>query len=170
MASSRVICWSLTLSAYSYKICYWPGKQQANVDAQSCLPLLDGPSSVAEPAETVLLLNELSCSSTLAADIRSWTAKDTTLAQVLQATLREWCDGKPKNSELDRCNKLSAVDGCILWGSRAKVGRREGNRNFTWDSPRNCKDEDRNYVWWPKIDEQLELKVRCVSVTRRIPK
>ena len=84
MASPRVIrCWSLTSSAYSYEIRYQPGKQQANADALSRLPLLDSPSNVPEPAETVLLLNELSHSPTSAADIRSWTAKDPTLAQAL---------------------------------------------------------------------------------------
>ena len=83
MASPRVICWSLTLSAYSYEIHYRPGKQQANTDALSRLPLLDSPSNVPAPAESVLLLNELSRSPTSAAYIRSWTAKDPTLAQVL---------------------------------------------------------------------------------------
>ena len=89
MASPRVIRWSLILSACSYKLGYQPDKQQANADALNCLPLLESPSNVPEPAETVLLLNELYRSPTSAADIRSWTAKDPTLAQVLQGTYFE---------------------------------------------------------------------------------
>ena len=87
MASPRVIRWSLTLSAYSYEIRYRPGKQQAIADALSRLPLLESPSNVPVPAETVLLLNELSRSPTSAADIKLWTAKDPVLAQALRATL-----------------------------------------------------------------------------------
>jgi len=100
MASPRVIRWSLTLSVYSYEICYKPGKEQANVNALSRLPLPEHPVDVPEPAETVLLLNELSHSPMSAADIKTWTCKDPTLAQVLRATLRGWQEGTPKDAEL----------------------------------------------------------------------
>ena len=89
MASPRVIRWSLILSAYSYELGYQPDKQQANADVLNCLPLLESPSNVPEPAETVLLLNELSRSPTSAVDMRPWAAKDLTLAQVLQGTYFE---------------------------------------------------------------------------------
>lgn len=78
------------LSAYSHELRYSPGKQQANADALSCLSLPDCPPRIPEPTETVLLMNDLSQSPTLATDIRRWTLKDPTLSQVLRATLRGW--------------------------------------------------------------------------------
>ena len=173
MASPRVIRWSLTLSTYSYEIRYRPGKQQANADALSRLPLLESPSNVPVPAETVFLLNELSRSPTSAADIKLWTAKDPVLAQALRATLRGWPSGKPNDPDLvpyfDRRNELSTVDGCILWGSRVvipKVGREKVIEALHETHPGIVKMKTlaRNYVWWPKMDEQLELKVRTCKM------
>ena len=46
----------------------------------SHLSLLESLSNAPEPAETVVVLDELSCSLTSAADIRSWSAQDPTLA------------------------------------------------------------------------------------------
>ena len=135
MASPRVIRWSLLLSAYSYELRYRPGNQQANADALSRLPLPDHPQIIPEPAETVLLMNELSHSPTSAIDIRTWTSKDPTLSQVLRATLRGWREGTPKDPELtpyyDRRLELSVVDGCILWGNRVVIPKpgREKVRN-----------------------------------------
>ena len=100
MASPRVIHWSLMLSAYSYELRYRPGKQQANADALSRLPLPGHLQIIPEPAETVLLMNELPRSPTSATDIRTWTFKDPTLSQVLRATLRGWREGTPKDPEL----------------------------------------------------------------------
>jgi len=78
------------VSAYSYEICYKPGKEQANVDALSCLPLPEHSLNILKPAEIVLFMNELPLSLTSASDIKTWTSKDSTLAQVLRATLRGW--------------------------------------------------------------------------------
>ena len=72
MVSLTVICWSLTLSVHNYEISYRPGKQQTDADALSQLPLLKSPLHV---PETVLLLNQLSCSLTSVADKKLWTAK-----------------------------------------------------------------------------------------------
>ena len=169
MASPRVIRWSLLLSAYSYELRYRPGNQQANADALSRLPLPDHPQIIPEPAETVLLMNELSHSPTSAIDIRTWTSKDPTLSQVLRATLRGWREGTPKDPELtpyyDRRHELSVVDGCILWGNRVvipKPGREKVVETLHETHPGIVKMKSlaRNYVWWPKMDKELELRVR----------
>ena len=39
MASARVQRWALTLSAYNYKVQYVPGREHANADVFSRLPL-----------------------------------------------------------------------------------------------------------------------------------
>ena len=138
MASPRIIRWSLMLSAYSYEIRYRPGKQQANADALSRLPLPNFPSKIPEAAEMVLLMNELSQSPTSAKDIRRWTSKDPILSQVLRATLRGWKEGTPQDPQLvpyfDRRHELSTLDGCILWGNRVvipKPGREKVMEHYT---------------------------------------
>ena len=55
LASARIQCLALTLSVYEYAIRYRPGKDLANADALSRLPLAKAPQAVPVPAETVLL-------------------------------------------------------------------------------------------------------------------
>ena len=71
---------------------------QANADTLSHLPLPNSPSKIPEPAETVLLMNELSQSPMSATDVRKWTSKDPILSQVLRAILRGWKEGTPPRS------------------------------------------------------------------------
>ena len=156
MASPRIICWSLMLSAYSYEIRYRPGKQQAKAVALSRLPLPNFLSRIPEPAETVLLMNELSQSPTLATDIRRWTP---ILSQVLRATGKREIHNWPY---YNRCHELSVVDGCILWGNRVvipKPGREKVIEALHETHPgiMKMKTLARNYVWWPKMDKELEL-------------
>lgn len=73
----------------------WQGASQCRC-TKSPVIIMDIP----EPAETVLLINKLSCSPTSAANIRTWTSKDLTLAQVLRATLRRWPEGTLNDPEL----------------------------------------------------------------------
>ena len=59
MASSRIQRWALTLSAYSYKMVFKSGKQQANADALSRLPLQTTVGDIPIPEDTVLMLQAL---------------------------------------------------------------------------------------------------------------
>ena len=59
LASARIQHWALTLSAYEYAIWYRPGKDLANADALSRLPLAKAPQAVPVPAGTVLLFERL---------------------------------------------------------------------------------------------------------------
>ncbi len=56
LASARIHRWALTLGAYDYSIVYRPGKDHANADLLSRLPLPESPREVPLPGETVLLL------------------------------------------------------------------------------------------------------------------
>ena len=90
MAAARIQRWELTLSAYSYKIAYKPGSDQANADALSRLPLPDYPKSVPMPAKTLLLMEQLATTPVTATHIKDWTNRDPVLASVKQFVASGW--------------------------------------------------------------------------------
>ena len=59
MASSRLQRWSLTLSAYQYKLVYLPGQANGNADGLSRLPLPVSPSHTPEPQDYVFVMDHL---------------------------------------------------------------------------------------------------------------
>ena len=67
-----MVC-ALTLGAYDYKISYRPGKDRANADMLSRLPLPESPQDVPLPGETILLLEHLQSSPITANHIKKWT-------------------------------------------------------------------------------------------------
>ena len=94
MASARLQRWALFLSAYDYCISYTPGKNLANADSLSRLPL---PLSTGEanadafvPGELVLLLDNLQNSPVKASDIKTWTDRDPTLSRVRNMVQHGW--------------------------------------------------------------------------------
>ncbi|KAL5474436.1 hypothetical protein EMCRGX_G026382 [Ephydatia muelleri] len=68
MASARLQRWALKLSAYQYKIAHKPGKDNANADILSRLPLPEYSMEVTLLGETVMLLEALHSSSECQAD------------------------------------------------------------------------------------------------------
>ena len=122
-ASVRIRCWSIALSAYEYTIVFRGTNQHCNADTSRRLPLSTTPADVPMAPELVLLLDHLTNSPVTVKDIRTWTRRDPTLAQVLQYVEKGWphhCDSTL--SAHSSCKtELSVLDGCILWGSRVVV-------------------------------------------------
>ena len=87
MASAHIQCWTLTLSIYDYDIVYKPGKEHANADVLSRLPLPESPGEVPLPGETILLMESLQMSPVTAVQIKSWTDRDPVLSRVCKFVL-----------------------------------------------------------------------------------
>ena len=125
MASARIQCWALTLSAYTYTIQYKAGKEHANEDGLSRLPLEDVPIEVPKPTETILLMGHLAASSVSATHIRQQTHLGSTLSKVRSSVQHGWPDEFPDSSDTlpyhHRRQDLSIEDGCLLRGSRVLV-------------------------------------------------
>ena len=180
LASSRIQRWSLTLAAYRYKLVYKPGAANANADGFSRLPLPERPESTPDPADYVLIMNHMESTSVNPDKIRQWTQRDPVMSQVYECVLNGWpyeCPDKDLAPYFTRRDELSVHDGCIMWGSRVIVPPQ--GRNFiieelhdTHPGISRMKSLARSYVWWPKIDRDLETKAkqcRSCQSTQKAP-
>ncbi|XP_038139940.1 uncharacterized protein K02A2.6-like [Cyprinodon tularosa] len=165
MCSPRVQRWATLLRAYEYKIIYKPGKEHANADALSRLPLPH--TEEEEETAQVLLLDLMEDPPITSVQVKQWTAKDETLSQVLLWCMKGW----PK--EVDTVFKpyskkkleLSVKDGCVLWGSRVVVPKKGRSvilkqLHATHPGMSRMKGLARSYVWWPGMDSDVEKEVQ----------
>ena len=181
MASGRIQRWALLLSAYDYSIQYKQGKTNANADALSRLPL---PSDVREseiPAEVVHLMEHLNSTPLSSSQIRQWTDQDLILSKVKRWVEEGWPDQPNSDQELapyvQRRMELGLEGGCVLWGCRVVVpprGRTRALKMLHESHPgmARMKALARSYMWWPKMDKEIEQHVKecpdCQS-TRKDP-
>ena len=170
-ASARIRRWSLFLSTYEYTLSFRKTEAHGNADALSRLPLPTVPPATETPPELVLLMEHLKDSPITAHHIRSMTSRDVKLSTVLQFIQQGWPDCCPDPTLApfaSRKAELSVLGGCILWGSRVIIpeqGRdavlqelHEGHTGMN-----RMKSLARMYVWWPKIDSDIEKLVRTCS-------
>ena len=123
-ASGRIQRWALTLSAYEYKIRYRSTDQHSHADAMSRLPFPDVPSETAEPAETILAIENMDKSPVTSSHIKTWTNHDPLFSRVLHHLQEGWPHSFSDPELLPffkkRC-ELSLQDECLLWGGRVVV-------------------------------------------------
>ena len=171
-SSSRIQRWALTLSAYHYTIRHKPGATLSNADALSRLPRAVTTSADCLPGDLAHLINHLSATTVSAANIKDWTAKDPLLSKVRRYVMVGWPETdlspefKPYRS---RRQELSILDGCVLWGSRVVVppqGRKAALDELHETHPGSSKMKAlaRSYIWWPKMDQEIEDLVKRCSI------
>ena len=171
MASARIQRWVLTLGAYNYSIMYKAGKLNANADLLSRLPLPETPLEIPVPQETILLMESFQQSPVTASQIKTWTNRDPVLSSVRDLILRGWkeSDNPALQPYQQRQNELSTHDGCLLWGNRVIIPI--AGRKFVLDELHEghpgvskMKSLARSFVWWPKMDSEIEECVKqCVN-------
>ncbi|XP_034094911.1 uncharacterized protein K02A2.6-like [Gymnodraco acuticeps] len=160
MGSPRVQRWAVHLSAYEYHIVNKPGKNNANVDPLSRLPLSEDVQE-SETAEQVLMIDLLDDTLVDTAKIKHWTAKDVILSQVHGYVL----SGGPSVTEAplklyhQRREELSVRDGCMLWGARVIIPNK-GREKILKVLHQTHSGMSRSYVWWPGMDQDVEKEVQ----------
>lgn len=162
--------WALNLGAYQYTIRYKAGKKLGNADALSRLPRPVTTSSDRVPTDLIHLLNHLSSTTISSANIKKWTSEDPVLSQVRYISVG-WPEeelGEEFNPFKGRKTELSTLDGCILWGARVVVPPK--GRELVLEELHNThlgsnklKALARSYIWWPKMDKEIEKLVKCCS-------
>ena len=167
MASARIQHWAWILGAYNYSICHLPGSAIPHADALSRLPLANTYSSTPVPSEINHLISQLSTMTTsivTATQIEAWTDCDPILSRVRRLILNGWTTSDIDTNlkpYFNRKHELSTHDGCVLWSSRVVVP--PPGRHIILQQLREChpginrmKALARCYVWWPKIDQEIE--------------
>ncbi len=169
-ASARIQRWALTLATYEYTLVFKPTDAHANADALSRLPLQLSVPTVPQPAETVLLMENIEASPLSATHIRTWTRRDPLLSQVLLLVEKGWASdvnlGDNFKPYAMRRTELSVQDGCLLWGSRVIIpmqGRKRvlGSLHEGHPGMARMKSLARGFAWWPKMDADIEDEVKA---------
>ena len=174
-ASSRIIRWTLTLSAYNFSIRHKAGRDLGNADALSRLPQAETTDKDCQPGDLVQLLNHLSATTTNASSIRRWTDTDPTLSQVRNFILQGWPTTQLDEKFQPYCRRkaeLSVLEGCVVWGSRVVVP--PPGRQFVLEELHDShlgaskmKSLARAYIWWPKLDSDIESLTRACTACQQ---
>lgn len=176
-APPRMVRWKVTLDGYQYDLVYTPGKQQANSDALSRLPIPDKPGVTPPCADVVKLLEVVDSSLVKVDAIQSWTRKDPTLSAVVHHTQQGWPSSTNLDPELQTYRskeaELSVHDGCLLWGCRVIIppqGRQNVLQLLHDGHPGMCamKRLARERVWWPGIDADIEETVKVCNTCQQL--
>ena len=145
MVSARIQRWAILLGGYHYHIEYKPGRQNANADAFSRLPVLNMPKQVPVPPEIVHMMDN--ATPVTVSQIRTQTVHDPTLSRVMQFVMHGWTttDNLPPEVKpfLRRKFELSVQNNCLLWGGRIIVPPklRDTVSQELHATPRNISDE-----------------------------
>ena len=145
---------------------YMPGKEHANADLFSRLPLPVQPKEIPMP---VLLMEAMEFSLVTVKEIKTWAEHNPVLLTVQRFVKQGWPKSvKPEfHPYHSRKLELSIQDGCLSWGSCIivpKLGRGQLLSLLHDGHPviSKMKGLAHSYVWWPHIDADIEAQVkRC---------
>ena len=111
--------WAPTLTAYSYRIHYEPGKDHANANVPSWLPF---PKNIPQPSETILLMETLVMTPVSSEQVKQWIDKPILSKVQTKAEGKRSPDVHPLiQPYLKRMDKLGIQDGYVLWGNRVDI-------------------------------------------------
>ena len=148
-----------------------PTAAHSNANALSRLPIQCQEEQVPLVPETILMLEQMDDNPFTAQQVKYFIARDPCLLQVLTYVQKGWPD-RVQQEQLKpywhRRTELTSHDGCLLWGQRVAIppqGRTTvlqelhgGHCGITW-----VKSFARTVVWWPKLDNDIEIMVRSCA-------
>lgn len=171
ITTGRLQRWAILLSTFRYSIKHIQGKENY-ADWLSRLPLAKTKMSTKkfpilhDIDETYL--NNIRDSNFASLDwkmVQKTTREDLVLCQTMRYCLDGWPDTKPKDDRLrtmwEKREALSVENNCLLWGHRVIIPEKLRTLvlkelHHSHFGTARMKSLARSYVWWPKIDQQIE--------------
>lgn len=177
MAASRLTRWAISLSAYTYKIEYSPGKDNTAADALSRLPLPESVASELEcsDAKAVCQIREMQIRDLPLTRnlLKRKTLQDNILNTVVSYLQRGWPEKHRLHADVhayhDKRNELSYEDNTVMWQNRIVVPKLLQIQvlNKMHESHSGIvamKSLARTSVWWPNINSEIEKLVNSCKM------
>ena len=171
VVSARMLRWKLTLTGYEFVLKYIPGRDIANADGLSRLPLPTCPESTPLPADVVQMMDAVGSLVSVPL-IQTATRRDPVISAAYIYTRDGWPAKCPKDDLsvlFSHRSELSIDNGCLLWGLRVVIPHvlrsrvlsmlHDGHPGMT-----AMKQLARGVVWWPGLDGHIEDCVRACQV------
>ena len=172
MTAARLQRYAMFLAGYQYNIVFRKTAEHANADGLSRLPLnatkTDNASNTLDDVDA-FHLSQFATLPVTAEQVRRETRRDTTLAAVYNAVQTgDWSQCTQHSPFFTRQTELTTHQGCLLWGARVIVPPSLQPKVMEELHSAHCgiarmMELARSYVWWPKIDQQIEAVSSCTS-------
>ena len=170
LAAARLQRWALLLAGYNYRIVFRPTQAHANADSLSRLPLPHSEKDTKVPDAKLFNIQQIETLPVTSAQLKTATNRDPILSKVLRYTKRGWPTEVPDTLKpfWYHRSELSIEGNCILRGTRVIVPSKlreevlkELHRSHIGIV--RMKMLARSYVWWPKLDSEIEKMVKsCI--------
>ncbi|XP_011859399.1 PREDICTED: uncharacterized protein K02A2.6-like [Vollenhovia emeryi] len=190
ISTARLQRWAIFLSAFRYDIKHIRGDKNY-ADWLSRLPVKGKETTVTKFAilqdSECLLLRNIQAADFATLDwkkVQTDTREDATLCKVIRYCIDGWPGETPKDKEIipfwEKREALSIENNCVLWGHRIIILAKLRNLVVLHELHHShfggfrMKASARSYVWWPKLDEDIEMITRkcksCLKLRKNPPK
>ncbi|XP_061190068.1 uncharacterized protein K02A2.6-like [Saccostrea echinata] len=172
-SAARMQRHAIFLSGYTYNIEYRNTKRHTNADGLSRIPQEKNGLEAEDLTDvadmfTLSQMEQISCLTHQ--EIRRETSRDKILSKVYDCIVNGWTENEDPNLNpyFSRRNELTVSQGCVMWGCRVIIPQRFQKRVLEMFHSAHpgivrMKLLMRSYVWWPKIDLEIEKLVKSCS-------
>ncbi|XP_054283201.1 uncharacterized protein K02A2.6-like [Macrosteles quadrilineatus] len=171
--NNRLVRWAIFLNNYDFDIKYIEGRNNVLADALSRLPSESDIPSREELSAKLLVQEKIDDMALTSKELQEETRKDETFKRVMMFMESQWPQKLPNDLSylspfFHRREELSSVKGILMWGNRIVVPQtlqKKTLRVLHQGHPgiEAMRSLSRFYVWWSKIDEDIETYVKTCN-------